>query len=144
LPSGRSARARRATLSGGISIRRWLSLYVYKILFHCKAFLCESIIILLLPPHQLQSLPYCNTIARPLRNIRPPLPAPPLYAIHHTILAMAISCKGLRLTRGPCLARLLIIYNYDSLFYLSFPLTQNPGTLCYFNFIDYDDAVCYH
>jgi len=30
-----------------------------------------------LPPLHLQSLPYCNTIARPLRNIRPP-PIPPI------------------------------------------------------------------
>jgi len=29
-----------------------------------------------------------------LRNIRPPPPPPSLYAIHHTILDMAISCKG--------------------------------------------------
>jgi len=43
------------------------------------------------PP--LQSLPYCNTNARPLRNIRPPTD-PPFYAIHHTILVMTISCKG--------------------------------------------------
>ena len=44
---------------------------LYKILFHCKALLCESTI-LLRPPH-LQSLPYCITIARPLCNIRPPI-----------------------------------------------------------------------
>jgi len=44
------------------------------------------------PPH-LQSLPYCNTIARPLHNMRPPTD-PPFYAIHHTILVMAVSCKG--------------------------------------------------
>jgi len=44
-------------------------------------------------PRHLQSLPYCMTIARPLRNIRPPTD-PSLYAIHHTLLVMAISCKG--------------------------------------------------
>jgi len=43
---------------------------LYTILFYFKALLWESIILLLPPPH-LQSLPYCNTIARPLRNIRP-------------------------------------------------------------------------
>jgi len=48
---------------------------IYKILFHFKALLWESII-RLLPPHHLQSLPYCNTIARLLRNIRPPTDAP--------------------------------------------------------------------
>jgi len=63
-----------------------------KILFYFKALLWESIILLLALPH-LQSLPYCNTIGRPFRNIRPP-PTPLSYAIHHTILAMAISCKG--------------------------------------------------
>jgi len=36
---------------------------------------------------------YCNTIAPLLRNIRRP-PDPLVYAIHHTILVMAISCKG--------------------------------------------------
>ena len=35
---------------------------------------------------------YCNTIARRLRNIRPPTPL--VYAIHHTKLVLAISCKG--------------------------------------------------
>jgi len=43
---------------------------LYKSLFHFKALLRESIIPLL-PPH-LQSLPCCDTIGRPLRNIRPP------------------------------------------------------------------------
>jgi len=37
---------------------------------------------------------YCNTIARLLRKIRRPPPTPFVYAIHHTILVMAISCKG--------------------------------------------------
>ena len=36
---------------------------------------------------------YCNAIARLLRNIRRP-PTPHLYAMHNTILVMAISCKG--------------------------------------------------
>jgi len=45
-------------------------------------------------PPQLRSLPYCNTIARLLRNKRPPPPTPPVYSIHHTILVMAIYCKG--------------------------------------------------
>jgi len=52
---------------------------LYKILFHFKALLWESIILVLPPPH-LQSLPYCNTIAPPLRNMRPPSDPP---FIHH-------------------------------------------------------------
>jgi len=36
----------------------------------------------------------CNTIARLLASIRPPTRPPLVYAIHHTTLAMAISCKG--------------------------------------------------
>ena len=68
------------------------SVSLYNILFHFKALLWESII-LLLPSSHLQSPPYCITIARPLRNIRPP-PTLLLYAIHHTRLVMAISCKG--------------------------------------------------
>ena len=45
---------------------------LYKILFYFKAPLWESIILVLPPPPHLQSLLYCNTIARPLRNIRSP------------------------------------------------------------------------
>jgi len=52
---------------------------LYKILFHLNALLWESIILLAPPPH-LQSLPYSNTIARPLRNIRPSTDPP--YACH--------------------------------------------------------------
>ena len=52
---------------------------LYKILFHFKALWWESIV-LLLPPLHLQSLPYCSTIARPLRNIRPP--TDPLFVCH--------------------------------------------------------------
>jgi len=41
------------------------------LVFHLKALLWESIMLLCPHPH-LRSLPYCNTNARPLRNIRPP------------------------------------------------------------------------
>ena len=40
------------------------------------------------------TLPCCITIARPLLNIRRLPLTPPFCAIHHTILVMAISCKG--------------------------------------------------
>ena len=36
----------------------------------------------------------CNTIARLLGNIRPPPSNSFLYATHHTILVITISCKG--------------------------------------------------
>jgi len=68
----------------------------------------------LLPPPHLQSLPYCNTIARPLRNIRPPT-NPLLHAIHHTISLMAILCNG-QLGAGlvvPLYAQLLACELYD-------------------------------
>ena len=56
-----------------------VSVGLYKIVFQFKALLWKSIILLLpLPPH-LQSLPYCSTIARPLRNTPPP---------HRTLLCM--------------------------------------------------------
>ena len=42
----------------------------YKIVFHFKALLWESIILYCHP--QLQRLPYCNITVRPVRNIRPP------------------------------------------------------------------------
>jgi len=44
---------------------------------------------------QLQGLPYCSTIVRPLRNICPP-PPPPSHIIPYEILVMAISCNGQR------------------------------------------------
>jgi len=54
-----------------------LGLSLYKILFHIRALVWESIILVfVLPPPHLQSLPYCNTIARLLRNIRPPTDPP--------------------------------------------------------------------
>jgi len=65
---------------------------LYTILFCFKALLWESII--LYCPSHLQCLPYCITIARSLRNIRPSPPTPSFYAMHNTILVMAISYKG--------------------------------------------------
>jgi len=69
-----------------------VSVGLYKIVFQFKALLWKSIILLLPPPH-LQSLPYRNTIARPLRSIRPPID-PPFVSQTHTKLVMTISCKG--------------------------------------------------
>jgi len=46
-------------------------------------------------PSHLHCLHYCNTVVRLLRNIRRP-PDPPFVALHHTILVVAISCKGQR------------------------------------------------
>jgi len=63
---------------------------LYKILFYFEALLWESII-LVLPSPRLQRLPYCITSVRPLRIYAPP-PTLPFYAIHYTILVMAISC----------------------------------------------------
>jgi len=64
------------------------TLSLYKILFYFEALSWESIILLL-------PLLTCKaySIARPLRNLRP-LTGLPFYAIHHTILVMALSCEG--------------------------------------------------
>jgi len=65
----------------------------FDILLHFKPLLWESIIRLRPPPPTCKAYP----IALLLRDhcaIYAPLPTPPLYAIHHTILVMAISCKG--------------------------------------------------
>ena len=43
---------------------------------------------------RLHCLHCCNTNARLLSNTRPPHPTPLVYAIHHAVLVMAISCKG--------------------------------------------------
>jgi len=69
-----------------------LQLSLYKILFYLKSFIVE-VYYPLTPPPFLQRLPYCNTIARLLRKIRFPTD-PPLHAIHHTLLVLAILCKG--------------------------------------------------
>jgi len=50
---------------------------LYKMLFRFKALLSESNNSFITPPPHLQSLPHCSTIARPLRNIRPPPPTSP-------------------------------------------------------------------
>jgi len=65
---------------------------LYTILFDFKALSAESIILLLPPPTckaytiALLLHDHCAIYARP--------PTPPLYGIHHTILVMAMSCKG--------------------------------------------------
>ena len=52
----------------------------------------------LAPPH-LHCPHFCNTIARLLRNTRPPPPSTTvLYAIHHTKLVLAVACKGQSMT----------------------------------------------
>jgi len=66
---------------------------LYKRFVHFNAFVNELIIMWLLPP------PICNarTVAIVLHDYCAryiPLPSPLLYAIHHTISAMAILCKG--------------------------------------------------
>jgi len=83
-----------------------MAISLYKILFHFKASLWESIILLLPPtppakPTLLQY--YCTTIAQ----YTPPHQPPPFYDLHHTILVMAISCKGqgsshVQVTGAPC------------------------------------------
>jgi len=70
--------------------RRWIGLY--KIFFYFEAFVHESIIPFLPPPtciaHTIALLlhDYCAIYDSP--------PTPLVYAIHHTILVMAILCKG--------------------------------------------------
>jgi len=68
----------------------WLGLH--KILFHFAAFMWDSILPSLPPPTCIARTiaillhVYCARYDAP--------PTPPLYAIHYTILVMAISCKG--------------------------------------------------
>jgi len=65
---------------------------LHKILFCCEAFVHESVIRSLPPPTSI-----ARTIAILLHVNSAIYDAPPnplLYAIHHTVLAMAISCQG--------------------------------------------------
>jgi len=70
---------------------------LYKILFHFKALLWESIILLLLPftckvyPIAIPFHDHCAIYARPL--------TPPFVAVHYAILVMAILCKGVNTNR---------------------------------------------
>jgi len=73
----------------------WLRVRLYKILFHFKALVWESFI-RLLPPPTCAAYPiaillhdHCAVYA-----YAPPADLPLVYAIRHTILVMAISCKG--------------------------------------------------
>ena len=56
--------------------------------------LCARINHLFIAPARLHCPHACNTCALILRNLRPPPPTPLLTAIHHTILQIAVSCKG--------------------------------------------------
>ena len=58
-----------------------LQLSLYKILFQSKVLSLETIHLFIAPPHLLR-LPFCNTIARLLRNIRPPTDPP---SVCHTL-----------------------------------------------------------
>ena len=78
--------------SSGCERSALLPLSLYKILFRFKALLWESII-LVLPPSTCKAYPiaillhdHCAIYALPPTSLS--------YAIHHTILVMAISCKG--------------------------------------------------
>jgi len=64
----------------------------YKILFHFKALLEESIIILS-PPNTCKAYPIAILLHAHCAIYAPP-PTSLFYAIHHTISVMAISCKG--------------------------------------------------
>jgi len=70
-----------------------LGFSLYKILFHFKALLRESII-LLLPPPTCNAWPVAILLHALACAIYAPQPTPSLYAIYHTILAITISCEG--------------------------------------------------
>ena len=78
----------------------YLFIYIYIYIHIC----IHASIILLLPSPYSQRLPYCNTIARPLRNIRSVTDPP--YVRHHTILVIAISCEGQLATLAQVLRRM--------------------------------------
>ena len=71
-------------------------LSLYRILFHVKALLWESIV-LSLPSPSCKAYPIAILLHDQCAICNPPT-APLLYAIHHTILAIVISCKGQRKT----------------------------------------------
>ena len=75
---------RRAQIASRVSL--------YKILIHFKALLWHSMLLLVPPPLAKSTLfqYYCTTIAQST----PPPPTPLLYAIHYTLLVMAILSEG--------------------------------------------------
>jgi len=84
----------RAADVGELNLRGTGSIGRYKIFFHVEAFVHESVIAFSPPTtciaHTIAVLlhDYCAIYDTP--------PTPLVYAIHHTILVMAISCKGQR------------------------------------------------
>jgi len=83
----------------GSGLARPLDLGLYKIFVHAIAFLHLSIIIVLPPPYALLTLsPHdCTTNAQDATPHLTPL----VYAVHHTILGMTISCKGQARPQSP-------------------------------------------
>jgi len=59
-----------------------------------QSFYADEYPLLLAPPH-VHCPHHCNTIARLSRNTRSP-PTPLVYAMNHTKLVLAISCKAKR------------------------------------------------
>jgi len=66
---------------------------LYKILFYFIALLWESFI-LLLPPPSRTTYPIAILLHDEWAIYPPPTPTPPIFVIHHTILAVAILCIG--------------------------------------------------
>ena len=71
---------------------QWMQFSLYKLWFHFKSVLGESII-LLLPPPTYKAYPIAILVHDHCAIYAPP-PIPPSYTMHHTKLVMAISCKG--------------------------------------------------
>jgi len=83
----------------GATIAAWPQVSLYKILFQSKVLLSESLH-LFIPPPYLQRLPFCNTIARLLRNIRPPTAPPSVCHTPYTIGDGNIVQRPSHTTRG--------------------------------------------
>jgi len=73
-------------------VLRYSLLSLYKILFYFKALLWESIILVLPPPTCKAYL--IELLLQTIEQYTRPIEPTAFYAIHHTILVMAISCKG--------------------------------------------------
>ena len=79
------------------SVRAYAACFsLYKRVFYFTALLWESIILVLPPPTTCKAYPTALLLHDCCAIYDPPS-TPLLYAIHHTILAMTILCKGQRL-----------------------------------------------
>jgi len=81
------------------------------------------------PTFKFKTYPIAILLHEPLRHISPPPPTPPFYAIHHTILISATSCKGQGPTRNSGSAGVWLVIAVVPLCHCWLPVAAGPCLL---------------